>query len=434
MSTRIERWRRIALCGLFAAGPLFSAAPAGAAGFAIFEQGAKAMGFAGAFTAQADDPTAIFHNVAGIGFLKGTQAAFGGTLIHPSTTFEGSNPFPGSTVTEKGDAGILPPPHGYLTHQFTERLVLGVGVNVPFGLKTQWANPETYSGRFISQKAELRGFSINPSVAYRVADRLSVGGGLDLRLSKVTLERRVPVINPFTFRAVDAADVSLTSGYEKGFGFNLGVLAKPSESLSVGAQYRHKVTIDYAGSAAFTPVPTGNAQLDQRVAAAIPSGSQAVATSISFPAVVTTGVAYVWGDWTFAGDIDWYQWSSFDHIVLDFEQRNDLDQTIEEQWSNSLQFRVGAERRVNDRLAVRGGYFFDKTPSPTESVTPLLPDADRNGIALGATFGSPRLHLDAATWYVFSPARDTLGLNREDYNGVYKSRALTLGLTVGYVF
>jgi long-chain fatty acid transport protein len=434
MSTFIESCRRTVRCTALAGGALAAAAPAGAAGFAIFEQGSKAMGFAGAFTAQADDPSAIFHNVAGIGFLKGSQVAVGGTLIHPSSTFQGSDPFPGSTVTEKGDVGLLPPPHAYFTHQFTESLVLGVGVNVPFGLKTQWANPETYSGRFISQMAELRGYSVNPAVGYRVADRFAVGGGLDLRLSKVRLERRVPVINPFTFRATDAADVSLTSGYEKGIGFNLGVLAKPSDNLSVGAQYRHQVKIDYAGSALFTPVPTGSAQLDVRVAAALPSGSQAVATSISFPAILTTGVAYTWGDWTFAGDIDWYQWSSFDRINLDFAERNDLDQTIVEEWSNTLQFRVGAERRLSERLAVRGGYFFDDSPSPSESVSPLLPDANRHGIAVGGTFGSPRLHLDAASWYVFSPARDTLGLNREDYNGVYKSRALTLGVTVGYVF
>src|SRR5229473_4646215 len=78
-------------------------APARAAGFAIFEQGARGMGFAGAFTAQANDPSAIFHNAAGIAFLKGNQLYFGGTLIHPSSTFTGADPFPGSTVTEKAD-------------------------------------------------------------------------------------------------------------------------------------------------------------------------------------------------------------------------------------------------------------------------------------------------------------------------------------------
>ena len=75
-------------------------APARAAGFAIFEQGARGMGFAGAFTAQANDPSAIFHNAAGIAFLKGHQLYFGGTLIHPTSTFTGADPFPGSAVTE----------------------------------------------------------------------------------------------------------------------------------------------------------------------------------------------------------------------------------------------------------------------------------------------------------------------------------------------
>ena len=84
--------------------------PAHAAGFAIFEQGARGMGFAGAFTAQANDPSAIFHNAAGIAFLKGKQFYLGGTLIHPSSTFTGADPFPGASVTEKGDTGLVVPP------------------------------------------------------------------------------------------------------------------------------------------------------------------------------------------------------------------------------------------------------------------------------------------------------------------------------------
>jgi long-chain fatty acid transport protein len=427
--------RRPALFAVLAvAGFVASASQAHAAGFAIFEQGARAMGFAGAYTAQADDPSAIFHNAAGIAFLRGRRVSLGGTFIRPTSTFEGADPFPGSTVREKGDVGILPPPHAYYTHQFTDRLVLGAGLNVPFGLKTQWANPETYSGRFLSQKAELKGFSLNPVVAYRVADRLAVGGGLDVRSSSVALERHVPVINPFTQRVVDGAAVALTSGTEIGFGFNVGVLAKPTENLSVGVHYRHKVKIDYAGTATFTALPTGNTQLDARLAAGLPAGALPVKTGIDFPAIVTTGVAYVMGDWTFAGDVDWYQWSAFERIVLDFQDRDDLDQIIEEQYKNSLQLRMGVERRLSERLAVRGGYFYDQTPAPTPSVSPLLPDAKRHGLALGASVSSGPWQLDGGTWLVLSPARTTEGLNREHYDGVYKSRAITLGITVGYAF
>ena len=147
---------------------------------------------------------------------------------------------------------------------------------------------------------------------------------------------------------------------------------------------------------------------------------QAVATSISFPAVVTTGAAYVWGDWTFAGDIDWYQWSAFDRIRLDFDQRNDLDQTIVEEWKDSLQFRVGAERRVNDQLAVRGGYFFDKTPSPTESVSPLLPDANRTGFTIGAGLRFGNTSVDVSNMFLFFHDRTTR-TNHDNFNGTYEN-------------
>ena len=105
---------------------IFGPVPAHAAGFAIFEQGARGMGFAGAFTAQANDPSAIFHNAAGIAFLKGKQFYFGGTLIHPSTTFTGADPFPGASVTEKGDTSLLVPPAVYYTQPFSFKTTMNL--------------------------------------------------------------------------------------------------------------------------------------------------------------------------------------------------------------------------------------------------------------------------------------------------------------------
>src|SRR3954468_18436381 len=100
MSIRRQAWgAALAVACVLAPGP------AHAAGFAIFEQGARAMGFAGAYTAQASDPSAIFHNAAGVAFLKGKQIYFGGTFIHPSSSFTGDDPFPGASITEKGDTG-----------------------------------------------------------------------------------------------------------------------------------------------------------------------------------------------------------------------------------------------------------------------------------------------------------------------------------------
>ena len=141
-----RRVRAAALAATVALAP----ASARAAGFAIFEQGARGMGFAGAFTAQANDPSAIFHNAAGIAFLSGKQVYLGATFIHPSSTFTGANPFPGTSVTEKADVSLLVPPAAYYTQRFSERVVFGIGVHTPFGLTTAWANPESYTGRFLA--------------------------------------------------------------------------------------------------------------------------------------------------------------------------------------------------------------------------------------------------------------------------------------------
>jgi long-chain fatty acid transport protein len=409
-------------------------APAHAAGFAIFEQGARGMGFAGAFTAQANDPSAIFHNAAGIAFLKGKQFYLGGTLIHPSSTFTGADPFPGASVTEKGDTGLLVPPAAYYTQPFTERLVFGIGLHTPFGLTTSWASPDTFSGRFLSERAELKGFSINPTFGYKLADRFAVGGGLDIRLSSVSLQRRVPVVNPFTQRVIDGASVDLSSNTDVGFGFNVGALAKFSDSLSAGVHYRHQVKASYKGSANFIQIGTGNAQLDTALTARLPQGSQAVTTEIVFPGIFMGGVAYTAGDWTFEVDADWYQWSKFSQLNLVFTDRPDLTQSIGENYKNSWQYRMGLERRLNETWAVRGGYFFDQSPAPAESISPLLPDADRNGFALGGTWKSGRFHADAAMWVLLSPARSTEGINRDAFNGTYKSHAVTLGIFLGYSF
>jgi long-chain fatty acid transport protein len=410
------------------------AAESRAAGFAIFEQGARGMGFAGAYTAQSVDGSAIFHNAAGIAFLRNRQVYFGGTAIQPTADFTGANPFPGESIVEQGDVGILIPPHAYYTQPISDRLSFGVGLHVPYGLETGWENPDTFTGRYISTRAQLKGFSLNPTIAYKLEDRLALGVGFDARFSSLGLERRVPVVNPFTQKVVDGAAVTLESDTNTGFGFNLGILAKATDSLNVGLSYRHKVNVDYSGTATFEPLSTGNADLDLRVRASLPQGEVPLTTSIEFPAVASFGFAKTFDAWTFEADVNWYQWKTFDALQLEFETEPRLNETIEEQYSNSFQYRFGLERVLSDTWAVRGGYFFDETPAPPASISPLLPDANRNGYCLGGSYVSGQLRLDAAAWYVRAAERSTGGQNRDHYDGSYKSRALTLGVSLGYTF
>jgi long-chain fatty acid transport protein len=432
----LTRPRRGALRAASAALMLLAgAAPhARAAGFSIFEQGARGMGFAGAFTAVANDPSAIFHNAGGVGFLKGKNLYLGGTLVSPSFDFAGVDPFPGAGTTATSSGTVIPIPAIYYTHQFSERVVFGIGVDSPFGLRTEWANPDQFTGRFISQRADLKSLSINPTVAFKLADRLSLGVGFDWRVAKIELTRNVPANNPFTQEVSDVANVDLQSDWNSGFGFNLGVLAKPDDRWSVGLSYRYKVKVDFSGNAIFNQISTGNSQLDALVSATLPNGNTPLTTSITFPGIFSGGLAYRTDNWTFSGEADWFQWSTFNELALVFTSRPDLSQTIPEDYSSSWQFRIGIERRLNQAWAVRGGYYYDASPSPAASVGPILPDAKRNGFCGGGSWTNGSLRFDLAAWYVKGSQRSTEGVNRDNYNGTYKGSAFTLGASFGYGF
>ena len=412
-------------------------APSGvqASGFAIFEQGARGMGFAGAYAAQTSDPSAIFHNAAGIAFLKGKHLYFGGTLIKPSVDFTGDSPYPGAGIREQGDAGVLFPPAADYSHQISERMVLGVGLHVPYGLRTRWKDRDTtFSGRFISKEAEVQSLSLNPTVAYRLADRLAIGGGLDVRFNSVSLKRNAGAVDPFSFAVKDVAAVDLESDTSTKLGFNLGVLAKPTDSLALGVSYRHKVASDFSGTANFSLLPTGNAQLDGAVAAQLPTGAVPVTTRIEFPSIVEVGVSYDSGDWTVAADVDFQHWSSFDELPLTFIGRPDLSTTVQENYQDTRIYRIGFERRLGLSWAVRGGYYFDENPSPAESVSPLLPDADRHGIALGFGYSVGSWNVDVAYWHLIFKQRSTEGVNRDNYNGTYDNGADLLAVSIGKRF
>ena len=206
------------------------------------------------------------------------------------------------------------------------------------------------------------------------------------------------------------------------------------QNLSVGAQYRSGVTHDYRGEAEFSLLPTGSPELDAAVADIIPAGTLPVRSSIHFPAVINVGAAYEWGDWTFAGDVGFWQWTQFQQIALDFEGRDDLREVVVQDYADSAQVRVGAERRLGTTWAVRAGYLYDDSPAPAASLSPLLFDADRHGFTLGGSWQQAGWRIDAAGGFMPSPARTTGGTSRDGYEGTYKTRALSAGLSLGYAF
>ena len=404
-----------------------------ASGFGIENQGARALGMAGAYTAQASDPSAIFYNAAGVAFLKGKRLYLSGGFGSIGADFTGTGPYPPVGTLEKSVRQFTVLPSAYYTQQVSETLVLGIGFNAPFGYRTEWQNPDEFTGRYICLDCEIRSFALNPTVAFKVEDRLALGFGLDVRFSSLHLSRRlIADPNPFP-EPTDVAELTIDSGTETGIGFNAGLLAKLSDSVSLGLAYRHRVNVDYGATGDFQQVPTGNDAVDDVVAANLPP-RQPVLTQVSFPATWSGGIAIRRGDWTVEGDIVWWRWATFESVRFNFTETPALSRTLPQNYENTLQGRLGIEYIVNDSWEVRGGYSYDRSPQPIETTSPFLHDEDRHGFGVGGSWLSGNVRLDFLFRYLLYRERETLGESEYDYEGVYNTDSFQFGLALGYRF
>lgn len=402
-------------------------APAFGAGFSIFEQGSKAMGTAGAFAGQADDGSAIFYNVGGLGFLKEKSHTLGVTVIQINeSTFKGANPFPGIGVTADIEENTFTPVHYYYVRPLSDRLTFGFGFNTPFGLTTEWKNPETFPGRFLNAKAELRTFDLVPSIGYQVNETFSIGASLIARFSDVSLERFVPAINPFTQTATDIAFAKLESDLDEGYGFQVGFLHKPGEAFSWGFTYRGEIEVDYGGDGRFSQVLSGDPRFDGLVAGLLPFDQKLpLKTSITMPASANLGVSIALTErLRLNADIGWTEWTAFDAIVLEFTDNPEFTSVLPQGWDDAYNYRVGVAFNAKSGRVWRFGYVYDETPQPEEGVGPLLPDANRTGL----TFGYGGRKLDLAVMYLVFDDRETL-TNRDNFFGQYETNAWLLGVT-----
>jgi long-chain fatty acid transport protein len=229
------------------------------------------------------------------------------------------------------------------------------------------------------------------------------------------------------------ASLSVESATDTGVGFNVGLLASPSETVSIGLAYRHKVEASYDATADYLQILTGNGPVDQLVAANLPA-RQPVRVAHAFPSSFTAGLAVHRGYWTVEGDLAWTSWSSFDSVSLVYPNTPALSTSLPQEYENVLQGRIGVEYLLSDTWAVRGGYSYDHGPQPTSTVSPFLHDSNRHGFGLGGSWTHGKLRVDILGRLLAFRHRSTDTLNRYDYNGVYETTSFHFGAALGYRF
>ncbi|MBI2416554.1 MAG: transporter [Ignavibacteriales bacterium] len=348
-------------------------------GFQINEHGARAMGMGGAFTAVAFDPSAVYFNAAAITNMSGFQMMVGTTLIAPSASFRGpygpntANP----TVAEsKMKSNMFFPSHAYLTYRVSEDLAVGFGFNNPFGLGTEWESD--WVGRMISVKADVKTFSLTPVVAYRLFSGLSVAAGLQYNIGTVTLTKNgLVAANQQT--PLGEAYVELEGEDMSAVGYTFSVLYKPTESFSVGANYRSEVKYDFTGTAKYKQLPP---------LTALPDYEKDVAASLTSPQQIALGLGYkLTSNLLLAADMQFVYWSSYDYMAIDFTEAGEVDPAPSPRlYKDTWIFRFGADYVYSDDLSLQCGLLYDKNPVQDRYIEASLPDADRLGYSVGASY------------------------------------------------
>ncbi len=386
-----------------------------AGGYQINEQGARATGMGGAFVALASDPSAIYYNVAGLGFQSGINLLGGINFILPSTTFKGLPPVM-SANEYKTKSALFTPINLYGSYQLTDNIVVGLGVFNPYGLGTEWddlwgrAANGAYLGSTKSIKAYVETWYFNPSVAYKINDQLSVGVGISYVYASANVTRNTL---PTSVRKLEL------DGTGDGINFNVGVIYKPIKKLSVGAAYRSTTTIEFDGD-----VFLANAYVAQGK------------TKLPMPGVLTIGAAYeLTPSLTVEGDLQYTQWSEYQWLNINFNrtitQLGGINQISEyKKWNDQATVRVGAEYVLNEDLTLRGGAIADLSPQPPSKTEPMLPDGDRYNIALGASYKiTPNVSIDASYMFLYFMEKDA---KNSALPGKYNSNAHIFSINVGY--
>lgn len=387
-----------------------AASAAHAAGFMLTEQSAGALGRAYAGVGvDGTDISGVYYNPATMTLHPGTAIQAGFVAVGLDLAYESND----GKITENGQYNTQAIPHGYISHQLTDSMWIGLAMTVPFGMGTEYDDnwPLAYKG--IS--AEVLTFDFNPNVAWKVSDKLSLGAGMSIQYAAADLKM-----------GMEKGVTSEIDADSMAWGFNVGLMWSPLENLRFGLSYRSRINHNADGDLEVTMPGMGVTTLD------------ATAT-ISTPAWAMATAAWDVNDLlSLYATFRWTDWSSFDELQI---ESSIPSQPIVNKWQDTYLFSVGADLRFTNWWTFRAGIGYETSPIDDPKYrTAIIPDADRWWFALGSSFkATENMQIDvSAAWLHGTGERDLWGKN-EQFQDEVKGRfdkldAYLFGVQLVYKF
>jgi long-chain fatty acid transport protein len=386
-------------------------------GFKIGLQGQKQIGMAHIGTALALDASSIYFNPGALAFTP-NNLTVGVTMLSPRGQFLDS----ATQVVTNANSQTFTPFELYASYGISKKLVAGLGIYTPFGSGV--AYPTAWTGRAILNKISLQAIYIQPTISYKITDNLSAGFGFVYSTGNVVLEKDIPLQSQTDSVWGNAA----LKGAASGMGFNLGVYYTKNK-LSLGATYHSRVNMKVSnGDAVFTHIPAAAAAL-------FPSTT--FTSALPLPSELSLGGAYkVTSKLLLAADLNYTFWNAFDSLGFDYAANTSklTDAKSARLYKDAAAIRLGAQYAVNNKLNARAGIFYDATPTKAEYVSPELPDNNKTGLTLGASYmATSKLSIDVSYMYENLPKRNVSNAESK-LAGTYASKVNAFGIGVSYNF
>ena len=404
---------------------IFSIENVNAGGFQLNEHGAKPMGMGGAFTAIANDASAIYWNGAGLTQIAGTQLMLGTALITPVTSFRGVAP----QITEYNmEKQTFFPSHVFAAFRANEKIVWGVGITTPFGLGTKW--DKNWVGKYLAVETELQTFSFMPTFAYSLTNDFSFSASFVYSYGTVLITRQNSQA-PFA----GDAHIELEGDDKDAFGYQFGLMYKPSKNVSIGVSYHSEIDYKFKG--------TANSEGSQQLidAKRLPNDAD-IEADLTTPMNFAAGIAFdPFSQLTLSLEYQYIGWSSYDVLAVNFVDEAYSDLASPRDYEDTYIGRFGLEYRLSTALSLLGGIYYDHRPVAPEKVSPSLPDSDRLGFSGGFDFKVSEKFGIAASYLFIQSEENTVTDSQEDYtagdapfNGTYNSTANLFSLSLTYNF
>ncbi len=431
----------------------------GATGFAAsvdtFGIGAKATSLAGAVCASSDDVFSTYYNPAALSQLKQAQITAAIQMADPHLQFHDFTVSGGETaagtdlsdigpVDFKDDADSLYIPSLGYAQPLTKDISFGIAGYIPFGLDVKWGkNPSENPGAYNWFHSYYIRETVNPTVSYKINDTMSVGLGVSLGKSKSGAEKilhyptapsdynaaftghdtydpafaqyvatnvSVAAAQAYTAlalsHAVDGSKLELELEDTFNHSVNAGFLYKPKDSFAAGLTFRGRADAKFEGDVTIngTKVTTAEMRYDH------PEQIQA--------GIMVKPIEPV----TLELDVVWTRWSINESQTTYFKQPLMgllSSETLERDWNNTNQIRIGAEWQVNPMVALRAGYFYDPSPVPDDTFDIMWPDADRKTYSIGAGFDFGNWEVDTSLQFAYAETKRIIGGESDNLNDPY---------------